>query len=259
VLPRPERVLTWVRWACEDWLRMTLEPRDKLDATAIPETMVAGSNVVVNGPEDEPLDWDAVDWRRVEEDVRRLRQRIFAASRAGDLAKVRSLQKLMLRSRSNALLAVRRVTEINAGRKTAGVDRQLVVTAQQKADLAGWAQHHAAPWSPLPVKRVYVPKRNGHRRGLGIPVIADRALQALTVNALEPSGRPGSSPRAMGFGRAGAATTRSWRSTRRRAAPTRNGCGRSTPIWRRHSTGSVMSTSAGRWAPSLVGDWCGSG
>jgi len=60
------------------------------------------------------------------------------------------------------------------------------VTAAQKAELADWVQHHAAPWSPWPVKRVYVPKSNGRRRGLGIPVIADRALQALAVNALEP-------------------------------------------------------------------------
>jgi len=57
----------------------------------------------VNGPENEVLDWEAVDWRQVEDDVRRLRQRIFTASKAGDLKKVRNLQKLMLRSRANAL------------------------------------------------------------------------------------------------------------------------------------------------------------
>ena len=59
--------------------------------------------VTVNGPENEVLDWEAVDWRQVEDDVRRLRQRIFTASKAGDLKKVRNLQKLMLRSRANAL------------------------------------------------------------------------------------------------------------------------------------------------------------
>jgi len=67
--------------------------------------------VTVNGPEGEVLDWDAVDWRRVEDDVRRLRQRIFTATQEGDLKKVRNLQKLMLRSRGTALLSVRRVTE----------------------------------------------------------------------------------------------------------------------------------------------------
>ncbi|MGH3962050.1 MAG: reverse transcriptase N-terminal domain-containing protein, partial [Pseudonocardiaceae bacterium] len=122
-------------------------------------TAVAAIDGVVNGPEGERLDWDAVQWRHVEQDVRRLRQRIFAVSRAGDLKKVRNLQKLMLRSRSNALVAVRRVTELNAGRKTAGVDGKVVVTAEQKAELADWMQHHAARWSPRPVKRVYVVRR----------------------------------------------------------------------------------------------------
>src|ERR1035441_10677682 len=57
--------------------------------------------VAVNGPEDEPIDWSLIDWRRIEDDVRRLRQRIFSAARDQDLSKVRNLQKLMLRSRSN--------------------------------------------------------------------------------------------------------------------------------------------------------------
>jgi RNA-directed DNA polymerase len=89
-----------------------LEPMEKLDT----------STVEVNGPEDDSFDWQSIDWRTVEGDVRSLRQRIFTASRDGDLKRVRNLQKLMLRSRSNVLVAVRRVTERNAGRKTAGVD-----------------------------------------------------------------------------------------------------------------------------------------
>src|SRR5205809_3950440 len=94
------------------------EPMGKLDAAPLGE---------VNGPEGDVLDWDAIDWPAVEDDVRRLRQRIFTASQAGDLKKVRNLQRLMLRSRANALLSVRRVTELNAGRKTAGVDGRLVL------------------------------------------------------------------------------------------------------------------------------------
>ncbi|WP_245714774.1 group II intron reverse transcriptase/maturase [Micromonospora inyonensis] len=160
---------------------------------------VAMAGLGVNGPEGEVPDWDAIDWRACEDNVRRLRQRIFTATRAGDLKQVRNLQKLMLRSRSNALVAVRRVTQLNAGRKTAGVDGLIVVNGQQKAELADWVQHRARPWSPRPVKRVYVPKSNGRRRGLGIPVIADRALQALTVNALEPEWEARFEPKSYGF------------------------------------------------------------
>ncbi|HJZ00941.1 MAG TPA: group II intron reverse transcriptase/maturase [Streptosporangiaceae bacterium] len=155
----------------------------------------------VNGPEDDGLglDWDHVDWGQAEEHVRRLRRRIFAASQAGDLARVRNLQKLMLRSRSNALVSVRRVTEVNAGRRTAGVDGRVVLASWEKADLADWVQRRAAAWSPRPVRRVYVPKSNGRRRPLGIPVIADRALQALAAAALEPEWEARFEPRSYGF------------------------------------------------------------
>lgn len=125
----------------------------------------------MNGPEDEPLDWQHIDWPAVEGNVRRLRQRIFAASQAGDLKKVRNLQKLMLRSHSNTLVSVRRVTEINAGRRTAGVDGQVVLTPGAKADLATWVQHQSASWKPKPVRRVHIPKGNGKRRPLGIPMV----------------------------------------------------------------------------------------
>ena len=154
---------------------------------------------VVNGPEDELLDWDAVDWRACEETVRCLRQRIFTASQAGDLKRVRNLQKLMLRSRSTTLLSVRRVTEINAGRLTAGVDGRIILHAQDKAGLAVQIHRRQRPWQARPVKRVYIPKADGKRRPLGIPVIIDRVLQARVAAALEPEWEARFEPKSYGF------------------------------------------------------------
>ena len=98
---------------------------------------------MVNGPEDPSpetrsgrVDWDWVDWSGCEREVRRLRQRIFKATQEGDWPRVRSLQKLMLRSRSNTLLSVRQVTQRNAGRKTAGIDGEVALTSQARADVA---------------------------------------------------------------------------------------------------------------------------
>jgi RNA-directed DNA polymerase len=168
----------------------TREPTGKLDASA-----AAG----VNGPEGEALAWLSIDWQRVEGDVRRLRQRIFTASRAGDLKKVRNLQKLMLRSRANALMAVRRVAERNAGRMTAGIDGMTALGSTSKADLADWAQRRRTGWDPWPVKRAWVPKAGGRQRPLGIPVMRDRALQAVVLGALEPEWEARFEPRSYGF------------------------------------------------------------
>ena len=167
------------------------EPEDKLDAA---------TSVAVNGPEDASFDWRQVDWRRVEDEVRRLRQRIFTASKAGDLARVRQLQKLMLRSRANTLVSVRRVTERNAGRLTAGVDGEVVLTPQAKMQLVSRVQKNAEPFKASPVRRVYIPKQgSSKRRPLGIPVIVDRVHQARVVNALEPEWEARFEPKSYGF------------------------------------------------------------
>jgi len=130
-------------------------------------------------------DWQTVNWRRAEKQVRNLRQRIFRASQAGDLQKVRSLQKLMLRSYSNTLVSVRRVTQINDGRNTPGVDHVVVKTPRARGQLVDQLQTFQ-PWRARPTRRVYIPKANGTLRPLGIPTVIDRCLQARVKNALEP-------------------------------------------------------------------------
>src|SRR5229473_8644092 len=138
-----------------------------------------------NGTEKQ-TDWNAVNWRKANRTVRNLRQRIFRATQEGTLNKVRSLQKLMLKSYSNRLVSVRRVAQINAGKNTPGVDKLVIKTPAARGRMVAALAHYTL-WKAKPAKRVYIPKKNNKRRPLGIPVVQDRCLQAMVKNALEPS------------------------------------------------------------------------
>jgi RNA-directed DNA polymerase len=151
----------------------------------------------VNGP-DGGLEWDAVNWRLHEQNVARLRRRIFTAVRDGDWPKARNLQKLMLRSWSNTLVSVRQVTQRNAGRRTPGIDGDVALDSPSRMRLAVRV-HRATGWQPLPARRVHIPKANGKQRPLGIPVLTDRALQARVKNALEPEWEARFEARSYGF------------------------------------------------------------
>src|SRR5215831_5208223 len=109
-------------WDGRAWVRPAIT-----EVRAAPVAARAEAARQANGPEGVP-DWDAVDWQAHEGNVRRLRQRIFKAAREQDWAKVRSLQKMMLRSWSNTLVSVRQVTQRNAGRKTAGIDGEIALS-----------------------------------------------------------------------------------------------------------------------------------
>ncbi|MFD9666263.1 reverse transcriptase domain-containing protein [Rhodococcus sp. NPDC059968] len=163
---------------------------------------------MVNGPKDLPpeldldaVDWDRVEWSTCEREVRRLRQRIFKATQEGDWPRVRSLQRLMLRSRSNTLVSVRQVTQRNAGRKTAGIDGEVALTSEARADVAVRVHSSIQTWEPSAVKRVYIPKASNRAklRPLGIPVIMDRCHQSRVRNALEPEWEARFEPRSYGF------------------------------------------------------------
>jgi RNA-directed DNA polymerase len=182
----PERALTWAGEPVNTEADGLANRRGKLDTNT------------VNGPED-VLDWDAIDWRTHEDNVARLRRRIFTATRERDWARVRSLQKMMLRSWSNTLVSVRQVTQRNAGRRTAGVDGEVALSSPERAQMAVQVHRSRSSWDPLPVRRVYIPKANGKQRPLGIPVIMDRCHQARVRHALEPEWEARFEPRSYGF------------------------------------------------------------
>lgn len=129
--------------------------------------------------------WDQIDWPKCERQVRRLQARIVKAAREGRWGKVQTLQRLLTHSFSGRALAVKRVTD-NQGRRTPGVDR--VIWRTPAAKLKALGSLHRRGYRPQPLRRVYIPKANGKQRPLGIPTMKDRAMQALHLLALHPSG-----------------------------------------------------------------------
>lgn len=142
--------------------------------------------------------WRSVNWAEAEADVCRLRRRIFKAAQDGDAKRLRNLQRLMLRSRHNTVVSIRRVTQLSQGRRTPGVDGKVALSDQDRGQLL--RELEAAPrFRPAPVRRVHIPKANGKLRPLGIPTIRDRVEQARVKNALEPEWEALFEERSYGF------------------------------------------------------------
>ncbi|WP_445231052.1 group II intron reverse transcriptase/maturase [Duganella rhizosphaerae] len=149
-----------------------------------------------SAPSHAPLEWSAINWRLVQQNVRAMQIRLTKATQEGNWRKVKALQRWLTRSFCAKALAVKRVTE-NQGKRTAGVDRELWETPQQK--FAAVARLKTRGYRPCALRRVYIPKSNGKMRPLGIPCMIDRAQQALHLLGLDPVLESVSDPNSYGF------------------------------------------------------------
>ncbi|NEP01504.1 MAG: hypothetical protein F6K58_23180 [Symploca sp. SIO2E9] len=143
--------------------------------------------------------WIKLPWKKFRRNLFRLQRRVFQAVRVGDKRKARSLQKLILKSYAARMLAVRRVTQLNAGKKSAGVDGKVALSDDERLSLSLELKEKAANWKHQGLREVPIPKKNGKIRILKVPTIADRAWQCLVYFALEPAHEATFHARSYGF------------------------------------------------------------
>lgn len=144
-------------------------------------------------------DWQQINWRKLRQDLFRLQKRIFKAVQAGDMAKAKRLQKLVMSSYAARMLAIRQVTQLNKGKKTAGVDGKASLNFKERFQLETELKANAKNWKHQGLREQPIPKKNGSTRILKIPTIADRAWQCLVKFALEPAHEATFHARSYGF------------------------------------------------------------
>ncbi len=143
--------------------------------------------------------WQMMPWKQFRVNLCRLQRRVYKAVLVGDKRKARSIQKLILKSQAARLLAIRQVTQLNAGKKTAGVDGKASLTFEERLDLSNKIRTNFNIWKHQDLRELDIPKKDGTTRTLKVPTIADRAWQCLAKYALEPAHEATFHARSYGF------------------------------------------------------------
>jgi RNA-directed DNA polymerase len=143
--------------------------------------------------------WKSFKWKKFQKTLFRLQKRVYRAVLVGDKRKARSLQKLILKSQAARLLAIRQVTQLNAGKKTAGIDGKASLTFEERLALATELSTHHTNWKHQRLREIPIPKKDGTTRLLKVPTMADRAWQCLAKYALEPAHEATFHARSYGF------------------------------------------------------------
>ncbi|MCL1470143.1 reverse transcriptase domain-containing protein [Argonema antarcticum] len=143
--------------------------------------------------------WNKLPWKQFRRNLFRLQKRLWKAIRANDLRKAKSLQKLILKSRAARLLAIRQVTQLNAGKKTPGIDSKASLTHQERLDLSVLLKSNVNTWTHQGLREIPIPKKDGSTRLLKVPTMYDRAWQCLVKYAIEPAHEATFQERSYGF------------------------------------------------------------
>ena len=143
--------------------------------------------------------WKELPWKKFRVNLFRLQKRVFKTVQVKDMRKARSLQKLILKSKSARLLAIRQVTQLNAGKKTAGIDGKKSLSFEERFELEETLAEHYINWKHSGLREIPIPKKDGTTRMLKVPTIADRAWQCLAKYALEPAHEATFHARSYGF------------------------------------------------------------